>query len=482
MKFSHKLSLFVIALTGLLFTLGGSFLVYTVFQNHLAETVANHTSQHILEKYALETDMLTNQTAGLPLDAGYYSRYGEKKTGYVGTGGRWMALYTPEGEEAYSNLPPALPAGAASEALAAGDEGYVMRQNGNAQFLLLASTVGVGEGEGGGAALLLSCYDISAVYGQRQQNLYFFWRLCGGIVLLAAVSVFLFSALLTRPIGRLSEASRRIAGGHYRQRVQVDTHDEVGHLAENFNAMAAALEEKMDAMELALRQKDDFVSAFTHEVKTPMTTLVGYAKMLRLKDQPPDIRQQAATAIFREAKRLEALSQRLLELMGLAETAPQLACIPLANALALCRRSLPPDTNGIEVLFEAEEAFWVLAQADLLADLLRNLVLNAMAAKPRTGQVLVQAQKQAGQCTLRVVDSGCGMSEAELLRICEPFYMADKSRRYKEGASGLGLAICEKIALLHGGPLQFKSKPGQGTEVWFTLPLCSPEKKGGETE
>lgn len=476
MKFSHKLSLFVIALTGVLFALGGAFLVYTVFQNHLSDTVAGSTSQHILERYSLEADMLATQTAGLPVDAGYLRRYGERKTGYLGEAGRWMALYL-GGEEVYTNLPPWLPGVFVQEAREAGGEQYILRKTGEAVLLLLASNSGRGEEE----ITLLSCYDISPVYAQRQQNLLFLLGLCAVILLLAAGSVFVFSAFLTRPIGHLNEASQKIAAGNYRQRVEIHTRDEVGQLAQSFNAMAATLEEKIDAMELSLRQKDDFVAAFTHEVKTPMTTLVGYAKLLRLREQPPEVRQQAAAAIFHEAKRLESLSRHLLELMGLGEKEPELECVKLAWVVAFFQRSLSAENlAGAELLYTEEEPFYIVAQKDLLADLLRNLVLNALAAGPRDGRVLLHARRQGGACRVTVTDKGRGIPAAELARICEPFYMVDKARRRREGASGLGLSIAERIARLHGGGLEFKSVEGEGTEVSFSVGLCPHAKEAAE--
>ena len=108
MKFSHKLALSIVALLGLLFTLGGSLLVYQVFKTDIDSTVRHNTNQHILEKYALEADMLFTASEGYPLNGNYFTRYGERFSAYMGAPEQLTALYGPAGETLYSNLPPGL--------------------------------------------------------------------------------------------------------------------------------------------------------------------------------------------------------------------------------------------------------------------------------------------------------------------------------------------------------------------------------------
>ena len=476
MKFSHKLSGVVVTLLGVLFTLGGTLLVYRVFQNAIEDTVLHNTNQHILEKYTLETDMLTTKNAGYPLNKEYYTHYGERMTGYMGSSGQFTAFYDESGEEIYNNFTQKMPQQYINEALEGADEGYILRKTGEEVYMVVASTLG----EGKEGATLLNLYNITTVYQQRKQNLLFFWKLDGVILLVAFFCTLGLSAFLTKPISRLNQASQRIAQGSYTQRVPLSGDDEIAQLAQSFNLMAEAVEEKVQAMELSMRQKDDFVSAFTHEIKTPMTTLIGYSQILRTKECEPQVRQRAATAIYFEAKRLEALSQSLLQLMGLGETKPELSPVSLEEVYTGCQRSLAGETaGGVEVIWQGAADYRVMAQPDLLLDLIRNLVLNAIAAKPAQGRVVVKVEGLDNSCKISVKDTGCGIPQEEIKRICEPFYMLDRSRRRKEGSTGLGLSIAQKIALLHGSELHFTSKQGEGTCVSFLLLLALPS---GEDE
>lgn len=469
MKFSYKLSLAVIALLAVIFTLGGTILVHRVFQNALDEATRQNTNQHLLEKYALEADLLSLETAGEPFTDGHLQRYGEQAAGYLGQTERMMALYEEDAEPAFSNLPNDIPAEDLADTLAAGAEHCLLRERGGQVYMLMASSIEYS----GSNITLLNAFNITALYDQRSQNLQFFWLLDALLLLGAAVVIFILSALLTKPIEKLNQASGHIAQGHYDERVQITAGGEIGQLAVSFNKMAEAVQQRIEALNLSMQQKDDFVSAFTHEIKTPMTTLIGYTNLLRSKECPPDVRQRAATAIFHESKRLEALSVKLLELMGLAETEPKLQCIPVAQLFRNVNRSLAMSApEGVVVEYYYGQNAQVFAEPDLAADLIRNLVLNAMRAQPTDGKVQVVAVEKETRCEISVRDKGIGIPPDELSRITEPFYMVDKSRSRAEGGSGLGLALASRIATLHGTALQFSSEMRKGTVVSFHLGIC----------
>ena len=113
--------------------------------------------------------------------------------------------------------------------------------------------------------------------------------------------------------------------------------------------------------------------------------------------------------------------------------------------------------------------------ADLLLDLFYNLVQNAVKASAPGAPIAIACTQQGGGVTVSVTDCGCGIPPQEIPRVTEPFYMVDKSRARKQGGSGLGLALCQRIAAAHGGTLEIESRQGQGTAVRVTLP-----KGGGE--
>ena len=238
--------------------------------------------------------------------------------------------------------------------------------------------------------------------------------------------------------------------------------------------LAQAVEGTVQTLQQNARQKDDFVAAFTHELKTPMTSILGFADILRSGEVSPATRRTAADYIYHESKRLEALSGNLLALMGLEQQPPQLEAVPLGRVLQSLRRALP---QGSPVPTLPRSDAVVLAQPELLCDMLYNLIQNARKATPADGKVEVLLDETPTRLTIRVQDTGCGIPPQELARITEPFYMVDKSRAREQGGSGMGLALCARIAALHGTTLQFTSVPSQGTTVSFCL-----QKAGSQPE
>lgn len=481
MRFSHKLSMIVVALLGVLFTFGGAFLVYHEFQNSLTTTIDHSTSQHYLEKYSLEADILARKSAGNRISDSYFESYGERFTRYMNFSEQQIGFYTSD-ESLYTTIPSFISEEYITLAIDSASEGTVIRKIGEQTFLLMASKVN----EIDDVVYLLSVYDISSVYTQRLENMQFFWKLDFALLIVAVMASFFLSNVLTRSLKKLSIASATIAKGDYSKRVNVRTDDEIGALADSFNLMAEAIEEKMQMMQISMQQKDDFVLAFTHEVKTPMTTIIGYAGILRAKGCSPEVIERASTAIFSESKRLEVLSQKLLSLMGLSDTKLEMECQSLQSIFLKCEQSLQY-MDAIEKMptFSVEKKLLVETDTDLLVDLLRNLIINALSATQNKGRVWVRAIVKGPVCIIEVEDNGCGIAQEDLQHICEPFYMVDKARRRREGATGIGLSLCKRIVELHGSVLTFVSEVGKGTKVSFQLPVCSyveMQQKESETK
>lgn len=217
-----------------------------------------------------------------------------------------------------------------------------------------------------------------------------------------------------------------------------------------------------------------FVAALTHELKTPMTAVIGYADLLRSGEVSEDRRRQAANALYHESARLEALSQRLLALQKLQNAPPlTLTPVPVAAVFAGLERSLPdlPVTLACDAPADAA----VLADRVLLDDLLRNLILNAAHASEAGAAVRLGCTRAGDRWRLTVTDEGRGIPPEALPHVKEPFYRVDKARARADGGSGLGLALCDEIARAFGGRLTLASEPGRGTVVTLEL-------KGAQTD
>lgn len=313
--------------------------------------------------------------------------------------------------------------------------------------------------------------DLSDVFALRDQNL----RFCRIVVILAVLSSALisalFAALLTKPLQRLSRSTKQIAGGLYSKRANVNSNDEFGEFARDFNRMADSLENKIDELADAAQRQKDFTASFAHELKTPLTSVIGYADTLRSRTLTPELQINAANYIFTEGKRLEAMSRSLLNLFALDKEEPVMQNVSATQVAAAAVESIESLIREKQLHLRVDVQKAVLrVEPELIKTLLYNLLDNARkASAPKSEIFLTGALTPEGCYCFAVRDYGRGIPENALSRITEPFYMVDKSRSRSEGGAGLGLALCQRIAQAHNSRLEYQSELGRGTEVHFLL-------------
>ncbi len=358
---------------------------------------------------------------------------------------------------------------------------YQFRNSAAGCSVLVGSLLELGKGyeeKVGSSVYFVTEWDIGKTIRQQETMRQFFFRcylaaMAAGVVLLGFLSAF-----LTNPLKRMSGAARRMAEGYYEERLALSGKDEMGKLAESFNQMASAVEEKMGELSRAAREKEDFVANFAHELKTPLTSIIGYADTIYQKDLPREEVRRASWHIWNKGMRLEALSLKLMELTVLGRQDFPLEEMPADELLRDVTDGLEPLFTEKEIAFrlQADRAY-VMADYDLLKTLLINLVDNAI--KAGSSRITLWGRQKEGEYRICVSDNGCGMEEEELSRITEAFYMVDKARSRKQHGAGLGLALSDRIAKIHNSRLVFESRKGYGTEVSFVL-KC--EKGGAEDE
>ena len=317
---------------------------------------------------------------------------------------------------------------------------------------------------------VLARFDLSHVYTlrdtQQQQYLIVYFA----VILFGIVASIILSVALTRHLRRLTVTVRRISGGDLSRRSQIKTHDEFGQLSRDFDVMADKLQESISKLETDMQRQESFMGAFAHELKAPMTSIIGFADLLRQGNMDESTRMMASEYIFSEGKRLERLSFKLLELLLLKKDALSMTRVWLNTYLGEVERALTPNmkAKNIRLVCKAE-AKRVILETDLVKSLLYNLVDNASKAMDNGGIIAVHGIAIPGGCQFQVVDNGRGMELEELTRITEAFYRVDKARSRSQGGAGLGLALCKQIVELHNGSIQFASTPGKGTRVTVTL-------------
>jgi len=322
--------------------------------------------------------------------------------------------------------------------------------------------------QGERAVNLITETDISSVIETQRGMIRYFQRIYLLIMCLGFPLIFLLTGVLTRSIKMVSRAARRIAEGRYSERISVGGKDEVGELAEGFNRMAEKVEEKIGELSDIARQKEDFAANFAHELKTPLTSVIGYADMLYQRELPREQVREAAAYILNEGMRLEALSLKLMDLFVLDRHSFILESMTAGEIFDNLRAGLEPvcKKRGVLLCLAVEEGE-LQVDYDLFKTMMLNLVDNAVKADCR--EVRITGRQDNGEYRILVEDNGKGIPPEELGRITEAFYMVDKARSRKQHGAGLGMALVSKIAEIHGATLDIDSDGKTGTKICLTF-------------
>ncbi|MBQ8238303.1 MAG: HAMP domain-containing histidine kinase [Oscillospiraceae bacterium] len=334
--------------------------------------------------------------------------------------------------------------------------------------------------QAGDAALeLMGRFDLSDVYELRQTQQRQYLMVYAAVVLFGVLASAVLAVMLTRPLRHLTATVRKISGGDLSRRSKLTTHDEFGQLSRDFDVMADKLQENISRLESEMQRQENFMGAFAHELKTPMTSIIGFADLLRQDSLDESTRMMAAEYIFSEGRRLERLSFKLLDLLLLQKDGMKPKTVWLGSFVSEVERAMAPvmEKKHIRLLCKAQQTK-VAFEPDLVKSLLYNLVDNAAKAMDHGGTITVQAASIPGGCEFRVMDQGRGMERAELAKITEAFYRVDKARSRSQGGAGLGLSLCRQIAELHNGHIGFESEPGRGTTVTVTLYAKAVKRDG----
>lgn len=467
MKLFWKLFCSMVITTSLACSLGGYILIDAQFRTSLDREVTAVYEENDLLRYTLAREIQTHPA----MDRAGLSQAVQNIT--ISTGRGKVAFRISDEAGAAVSVNGSLPVEAVGLTAGLGPDrrGWELAPVSNGRvYLHAASPLALG----GGTLYLENCREVSSLFvSRREQYQSFFYMM---LALTGAVGVLslLISGLMARPLSRLSAAARRMAAGELDVRVRVDSGDEVGQLAADFNAMAAQLERQVQELKDAARRQEDFIGSFAHEIKTPLTSIIGYADLLRSRPATAKQVQDSAGYIFREGRRLEALSRKLMDLIVLDKQDFPMRPVPMDAFLRRTGGALRPTLEQADIQLEiSAQAAVIPLEPDLMETVCLNLLDNARKAMDRGGRILLEGFPEPGGYCIRVTDTGKGIPAAELDRITEAFYMVDKSRSRAQGGAGLGLAVCQRIVALHGGAMDFQSAEGAGTEVQVHL-------RGGE--
>lgn len=460
MKFSLKVVMGTMLIVVIMFSLFGIILIHENFKNSYQLQMKINYNEHILEKYSIESNLNENVLADGTLDLEKLESYLYSLTFYL-SNSRKLAVFI-DNVSVWNNVPFELKIDECDD--------VCTKMYDSKKYSVLKSRVSINKAD----ILIISVYDISGVFEVRNQNLLKFYVIDVFLLLLCGCFTTLFARFLTKPIRDLNRTTKLVSEGNFDVKIDVKGNDEIGELSNAFDLMVKSVKKREDELKLSLKQREDFISNFTHELKTPMTSIIGFVKALKQDKYSDEDKEKALDYIYSETKRLDILSHKLLDLIGLSENQVDMSILDTSilfqEVKSLAFNRFPDIVLNLDVQKQN-----VFGDKELLVVCIMNLIENAYKASEESKDIKIVGKNLSDRYQISIIDKGIGIEKKEIKRIVEDFYMVDRSRSKKKGSYGLGLGLCSKILKLHNSELSFKSKVGKGTLVRFVLEVKNEE-------
>jgi len=289
--------------------------------------------------------------------------------------------------------------------------------------------------------------------------------------IVAALALHFILVSIFKPLSIVAKASRKIASGQFGERIGVVGKNELAQVASDFNKMAEKIERQIAYLEEEAVNKQQFVDNFAHEIRTPLTSIYGYAEYLQKASLDEKEIIEASGYIMDEADHMKKIANSLLELATLRDYTPIKSRIAIHALFEDIGQTMEKSLCRHKVRMTCQSDIDVVdGQEDLIRSLLLNLCSNALkACSPDGGNIRLEATAVPHGTLISITDDGCGIPEESLPKVVEPFYRVDKSRSREHGGTGLGLTLCRKIAEVHNAEMAMESTVGVGTSVQITF-------------
>lgn len=473
MRLNSKLFISTFLLFEVVLVTAGVALIEHSFRQSLASEIA----AGLVEHSAVESGLTLSGAAVsrvAPLDSEFFTRFlGASFQNYVTESERedaQVSVVDPNGNEVYSTIGVALPTRRDElVGLHSGVKRYVVREVDGTVYLMSASLLTINDA----VYTLTYVRDLSTAYEFRAAQYQALVIINLSLSLLLGGGLLVVLRLLTKPIERLVVSTSAMAHGDYAGRVPVDARDELGELSDSFNRMAEAVAGTVAELERSNQAQQYFSASLTHEIRTPLTSILGYAELLRDAPYSEEQFRVGMGHIYSEAHRLNRIATRLMELIVLQRGNIDRVPVDIAKLYGQVREGLAILASEAHARLEERVASMVVPADKIMIEVvISNLVRNAVRAAGPGGTVRVSIGSDAGgeNAIISVEDSGRGIPPELLSRIVEPFFVGDPSRSRAEGGMGLGLAITKTIVDAHGGKLIIDSTPEVGTTATVLLP------------
>ena len=244
-------------------------------------------------------------------------------------------------------------------------------------------------------------------------------------------------------------------------------------LSDKFNVMAESVENHVNELQDMVVRRDRFVADFIHEIKTPMTSVIGYADTLRSIEMTEEEEKEALDYIYSEGKRLENLSMRLFDLLYLKDHDITKVKSEADGIVLEASQSMKPKAKSREIRINTEvEKGYISCDRELIKTALINIIDNALKASENGSEIVITGKTDNEEYLIEIKDSGIGMTQEDIKYMFDEFYMADKSRTRREGGAGIGLSLVKQIMERHEAGISVESEIGKGTTVSIRFKLC----------
>lgn len=276
--------------------------------------------------------------------------------------------------------------------------------------------------------------------------------------------ILVMASHIINPLRKITEATKKVATGNLKVKVDVDRKDEIGELAQNFNIMV----DELNSIEYL---RKDFISNISHELKTPIASIQGFAKLLSDDNLSKEEKEEYINIILEETQRLSNLSSNMLKLSKLEkqEIVTNKTEYRLDNQIRKAIIMLDEKINSkkIKISLDSSEVS-IYEDEDLIMEIWINLINNAIKYSNENGEIKIKVIEEENDVKVSIKDEGIGIPKDKQERIFEKFYQVENSRA-GEG-SGLGLAIVKRIVDLIKGKIEVESKEKQGTKIIVSIP------------
>lgn len=337
------------------------------------------------------------------------------------------------------------------------------KQFNNEHYLLISSKVTAGN-------VLVYARNVDSIYKIRRDLINLSIILIITILIVVAIIAYIISKTLTKPLNKMKVEMEKLSKGNFDIRLK-ESRNEFGTLSKSFNKMSEELKNRDEELLDLVNSKQTFIDNLSHEINTPLTTILGYTELLERAECTEEQRIRFLDNIKKETLRIKEIHKNLLLLSYKRNSDLEMKNTPSEEIFSNIKESvafkIKQKNIKLTVNNRIQEFF---GDATLIEMCISNLVSNAVNASNENSNIIIDSYEDDKNVYIKVIDEGQGISKENIEKILEPFYRVDKARSRKNGGAGLGLAICNSIMKMHNGNIRIESELGKGSVFYLQFP------------